>query len=158
MIRYPHTEGDGRERSRSIACANAAPINTEGTNCTMTDTILGTFHLHDEIARLTPGDSRSGRRAETLIKTDLLRVILVTMRAGAELQEHTAPGPITIQALLGRFSVSVGDDEHDLAHGDLISIQTAVPHAVRAVEDGAFLLTISWLPDDAADSAAVDLG
>jgi quercetin dioxygenase-like cupin family protein len=122
----------------------------------MTDAILGNFHLHDEIARFTPGDSRSGRRAQTLIKTDRLRVVLVTMRAGAELQEHTAPGPITIQALLGRFSVSVASEEHDLAHGHLISIQTDVPHSVRAVEDGAFLLTISWLPDDTSDSAAME--
>ena len=122
----------------------------------MADTILGKFRLHDEIARLTPGDSKSGRRADILIKTDRLRVVLVTMRAGAELQEHSAPGPITIQALLGRFSVSVNDDEHDLAHGGLISIQTDVPHSVRAVEDGAFLLTISWLPDDVADSAAME--
>lgn len=122
----------------------------------MTDTILGKFHLHDEIARFTPGESRSGRRAETLIKTDRLRVVLVTMRAGAELQEHTAPGPITIHALLGRFSITAAADHHDLAHGDLISIQTDVPHAVRAEEDGAFLLTISWHADDASDPAAVD--
>lgn len=124
----------------------------------MSENILGKFHLHNEIARLTPGESRSGRRAETLIKTDRLRVVLVTMRAGAELQEHTAPGPITVQALLGRFSVSVADDEHDLAHGNLISIQSDVPHSVRAVEDGAFLLTISWLPDDVSDPAAVEQG
>lgn len=124
----------------------------------MAESILGKFHLHDEIARLTPGESRSGRRAETLIKTDRLRVVLVTMRAGSELQEHSAPGPITIQALLGRFSVSVAGEEHDLAHGNLISIQTDVPHTVRAVEDGAFLLTISWLPDDASDSAAIEQG
>jgi len=120
------------------------------------DAILGEFRLQDEIDRLQPGDSRSGRRAETLIKTDRLRVVLVTMRAGAELQEHSAPGPITIQALEGAFEVTVGVAVRPLEAGSLISIQAGARHAVRATGDGAFLLTISWLPDDAGDAAATN--
>lgn len=120
--------------------------------------ILGEYRLRDEVARLEPGDSRSGRRAETLVKTDRLRVVLVTMREGAELQEHTAPGPITIHALEGSFDVSVEDDSRSLEAGDLISIRADVPHAVRATDDGAFLLTISWLPAAAGDAAAIESG
>lgn len=109
--------------------------------------ILGQFALARDIDRLTPREDASGRRAETLIKTDRMRVVLVTMRQGIELNEHTAPGPITIQALQGSFIVSVGETERTLAAGDLIAINTRVPHAVRAVEDGAFLLTIGWPPE-----------
>ena len=36
----------------------------------MTDTLLGTFNVDQEIERFRPGDTESGRRAETLIKTD----------------------------------------------------------------------------------------
>jgi len=121
-----------------------------------TEAILGEFRLKDEIERLQPGEGRSGRRAETLIKTDRLRVVLVTMRAGAELQEHSAPGPITIHALSGAFDVTVGEESRPLAAGELISIQTNHRHAVRATEDGAFLLTISWLPDDTSEAAAAN--
>ena len=53
---------------------------------------IGAFTLAEEIERFQPGEAGSGRRAETLIKTDRLRVVLVTMRTGASLQEHTAPG------------------------------------------------------------------
>lgn len=120
----------------------------------MAEAILGEFRLQDEIARLQPDDSRSGRRAETLVKSDRLRVVLVTMRAGAELQEHSAPGPITIHALSGTFDVDVGGGSRVLAAGDLISIDGGVRHAVRSVDDGAFLLTISWLPDDPGDALA----
>ena len=117
------------------------------------DAILGEVRLQDEIARLEPGDSRSGRRAETLVKSDRLRVVLITMRSGAELQEHSAPGPITIHSLTGSFEVEVaGNESRQLAAGDLISIQTDVRHSVRALEDGAFLLTISWLPADSGDA------
>lgn len=104
--------------------------------------VLGEFTLADEIARFPPGDQGGGRRAETLIKTEGLRVVLVTMHAGVELHEHTAPGPITIQAVRGRFAVDVAGTEHALAPGSLIGIAVGERHSVRALEDGAFMLTI----------------
>ncbi len=112
----------------------------------MTDTVIGPFVLTDEIERFVPGPGESHRRAETLVKTDRLRVVLITMRAGATLHDHTAPGPITIQALQGRIRVSVNDDVHEMASGTMIAIEANMIHAVEAVEDGAFLLTISWPP------------
>lgn len=99
--------------------------------------------LAAEIARFTP-DGPSGRRSETLLKTDDLRVVLITMRAGTELHEHSAPGTITVQPLHGRFVFSSGSETWELAPGSLISVGGGVRHAVRAIEDGAFLLTIAW--------------
>ncbi|HET7035766.1 MAG TPA: cupin domain-containing protein [Thermomicrobiaceae bacterium] len=110
----------------------------------MSETILGRFDFDSEIERFAPGEGASGRRAETLIKTDGLRVVLVTMRAGAALHEHTAPGPITIQALRGHLTVSVEgtNEEQQLQSGQLIAIAPGVRHAVRAQDAAAFLLTI----------------
>jgi quercetin dioxygenase-like cupin family protein len=108
----------------------------------MSNAILGEFRLDDEIERFHPDSGVSGRRAETLIKVDGLRVVLVTMNAGAVLHEHSAPGPITIHAVQGRFTVRVEGASHDLPTGGLISIEMNVRHAVEAVENGAFLLTI----------------
>lgn len=119
----------------------------------MTDAILGLVNLAQETERLAPGEGRSGRRAETLIKTDQLRVVLVTMREGSHLQEHTAPGPITIQALSGRFAVSIEEREQELDTDGLIVIASGIRHSVRAIEPGAFLLTIVW-PAGAGDEAA----
>ena len=99
--------------------------------------------LNAEIERFPP-DVPSGRRSETLIKTPRLRVVLITMRAGAELHEHVAPGTITVQPIRGRFAFTAGDDEREIMAGTLISVEGGVRHAVRALEDGAFLLTIGW--------------
>lgn len=110
----------------------------------VTDGVLGEFALAEEIERFPPDDGPAGRRAETVIKNDRLRVVLVTMRSGAELHEHTAPGPITIHALRGRFAVGVGGEERDLPAGSLIAVAAGARHTVRALDDGAFLLTIAW--------------
>ncbi|HEU5432782.1 MAG TPA: cupin domain-containing protein [Thermomicrobiales bacterium] len=103
--------------------------------------------LAAEIARFAPGDTVAGRRAETLIKEDRLRVVLVTMQAGKQLDEHTAPGAITIQTLSGRMIVSAGAQTWELGAGALIALDAGVRHAVRAAEAGAFLLTIAWPRD-----------
>ena len=109
----------------------------------MTPAILADVNLDEEIARFPP-DGASGRRAETLLKTPHLRLVLVTMRAGAELNEHAAPGPIVVQPLRGRFSFTVLGEARELAPGTLLSVESGVRHGVRAIEDGAFLLTIGW--------------
>jgi len=110
----------------------------------MTDAILGAYDLNEEIQRYPPGETAAGRRAETLIKDDRLRVVLVTMRAGATLHEHTAPGPITIQVLGGRFGVTVAGEGREMGSGALLALASGVRHAVTAREDGSFLLTIGW--------------
>lgn len=119
----------------------------------MAEPTLGSFDLEEEIGRFPPGDDPSGRRAETLVKSDRLRVVLVTMRRGAELREHDAPGPITIQALRGRFAVAVGSERRELPAGSVIALAADARHAVRALDDGAFLLTIAW-PGDRRSPAA----
>ena len=108
---------------------------------------VAAFDLDVEIARFPP-TVPSGRRAETLLKTPRLRVVLVTMRAGAELREHTAPGPITIQPLRGRFTLLADGGEREMTTGTLAALEAGTRHAVRATEDGAFLLTIAWPGDE----------
>jgi quercetin dioxygenase-like cupin family protein len=121
-----------------------AAIAVERRPDQMADTLLGRFTLDQEIARFPPGEDASGRRAETLVKTDRLRVVLVTLRAGSALQEHTARAPITIQALRGRLVATVAGHDYGLAPGELIALDADVPHSVRADEEGAFLLTMAW--------------
>jgi quercetin dioxygenase-like cupin family protein len=112
----------------------------------MPASVYGPAILSEEVRRFQP-DSResvSGRRSEILLKTDDLRVVLVTLRAGAELAEHSAPGTITIQGLEGDLIVEVDGSAHDLPAGSIVSLAAGTRHAVRARTDGAFLLTIAW--------------
>jgi quercetin dioxygenase-like cupin family protein len=90
--------------------------------------VLGRFDVEKEIARFPP-DGPSGRRSETLLKTPSLRVVLITMRAGTELAEHSAPGPITVQPLQGRFTLNVEGEEQEITPGTLVAVEERTPHA-----------------------------
>ena len=110
------------------------------------DNIVALYDVNAEILRFPPDPESAARhRAEILVKTDTLRVVLVTMLAGGEMHEHAAPGPITIQVLQGAIRLTVEDNAQDLRAGQLISLAGGVQHAVDGIDDGAFLLTIAHL-------------
>ena len=75
-------------------------------------------------------------------------MVLIMMRAGTELHEHAAPGPITVQPLQGRFALMVEGEEQEIAPGTVVALAERTRHAVRAIETSAFLLTIGWPPQE----------
>lgn len=108
--------------------------------------IYGIFHLPTEMDRFPPDpDTEARHRAVTLVKTDTIRVVLVTMVSGGYMHEHDAPGPVTLQVLSGTMSLSVDGGEKRLSGGDLLSVEPGVRLEVTCEDDGAFLLTIAHL-------------
>jgi hemerythrin-like domain-containing protein/quercetin dioxygenase-like cupin family protein len=86
---------------------------------------------------------REGRTARTLRKDGELRVVLVALRAGAHLREHTAPGPLTVQSLSGHAELRAAGCSYHLAPGSLLALSSRVPHELWAAEDSALLLTFT---------------
>jgi quercetin dioxygenase-like cupin family protein len=117
---------------------------------------LGHFELESAITH-NEDEYVSGRTSSILIKTSDLRVLVVNLTAGTEIREHTAPGPITIQPIRGRIQVRAGAEVADLGVGELVAIEALVPHAVTALEESSFLLTIAWTDHPAADVDARSL-
>lgn len=110
------------------------------------ENMVGLYDLNVEIERFPPDPGSAARhRAETLIKTATLRVVLVTMLAGGQMHEQSAPGPITIHVLHGGLRLSMDDVAQDLGAGQLISFASGIDYAIEGVTDGAFLLTIAHL-------------
>jgi quercetin dioxygenase-like cupin family protein len=108
--------------------------------------IYGIFNLPTEIDRFPPDPETEARhRAVTLVKTDTIRVVLVTMVSDGYMHEHDAPGPVTLQVLSGTMSLSVDGGEKRLSGGDLLSVAPGVRLEITCEDDGAFLLTIAHL-------------
>jgi quercetin dioxygenase-like cupin family protein len=102
--------------------------------------------LPTELARLRDEETwrRTGRHARTLVKDADLRVVLIALGAGMRMEEHHAPGRITVQTIVGRLALRVAGQTVDLPVGHILTLGPTIPHDVEAREESAFLLTIAW--------------
>ncbi len=99
-----------------------------------------------------------GRNTEvsstTVLKTDALRVVLMVLKAGANLHEHHADGRLLLQVLEGEIKFSTENTKAGLRAGMLASVEAFVPHAVEALSDAVLLLTIAWRPAEQAKAGS----
>lgn len=105
------------------------------------------FNLTDEVRRLREEDSwtrGSGRSSKTLAKYPDFRIVLVLMKSGSEMKEHHADARISIQTIQGKVRLQLPDGAVDLGHGELMCLESGIAHDVKALEESAFLITVSW--------------
>lgn len=87
----------------------------------------------------------SGRSAETLVKYEEFRIVLVRMKSGSYMSHHRSEGPISIHALRGKVRVHLPEDRVEVLNpGELLTLARCLEHDVEALEESAFLLTIAW--------------
>lgn len=106
---------------------------------------LQSFDLAAEVAGLREeGAFKEGRRNSiTLRKGGGMSVVLLVMRAGDRLEEHTAPGPISLAVREGRIRFSTPDGKVEAGPETLIACDAGERHAVEALEDAVCVLTIA---------------
>lgn len=96
-----------------------------------------------QVINLEPlGDKIASSKTQTLFKTDMMEAIRLVLPAGKQIAEHKAPGEITVQCLEGQISFSADGNSHTLSGGEMLYLETAVPHAVEAIKDSTVLVTI----------------
>ena len=105
---------------------------------------LQSFDLGAEVARLH-GEKEwreGGRNAITLRKGEGLSVVLLVMKKGDGLEQHAAPGPITLSVHEGRVRFSAAGDSVEAAAGTVLSCDAGVRHEVEALADSVCLLNV----------------
>ena len=105
------------------------------------------FNLSDQLRRLREEDSwtrGSGRSSTTLAKYPDFRIVLVLMKPGSEMKEHHADARISIQTIQGRVRLQLPDRALELGGGELMCLESGIAHDVKAIEESAFLITVSW--------------
>lgn len=109
------------------------------------DQPLMSFSIADEIARIRNGPQWSGSRkgSITLAKNDDVRIVLVVLSKGMVLHEHEAEGQITVSVAQGSIRFDAGGEQRTLASGGLLTLRSGIRHAVEALEDSAFVITIA---------------
>ncbi len=108
------------------------------------------FNLPDELALLHRESEWEtfGRNSKTLVKQPDLRVVLTALRRDVHIAEHTTHARICVHTLSGHVRMHAGGREFDLPLGHLLALDWAVPRDIEALEDSAFLMTLTW--DEAA--------
>ncbi len=87
---------------------------------------------------------RDGHTARTLVREPAIRIVLVVMKAGAQIAEHRAQEITSIQALTGAVRLALSDRSLDLAAGHVLVVAPDLRHRVEAIADSALLLTLAW--------------
>jgi uncharacterized protein (DUF2249 family)/quercetin dioxygenase-like cupin family protein len=68
------------------------------------------------------------------------RMVLLSMRAGQFIPEHSSKGMVTVHAILGHITLFAGSFPNELYAGEVVCIESGVPHRVEAIEDSALLV------------------
>ena len=106
---------------------------------------LQSFDLGTEVARLREEKTwQEGRRnATTLRKGEGLNVVLLVMKEGDRLDEHSAPGPITLSVHEGRIRFLAGDEDVEAEAGTVLACDAGVRHSVEALGEAVCLLNVA---------------
>lgn len=88
-----------------------------------------------------------------LMEDPVMRVVLVSLRAGQSLPEHAANGLVTVYSVGGRVHFYEGAECSDMVPGTLIRLEPGLPHRVEAKEDSRLLVTMIKPSDTSAWNA-----
>jgi len=113
----------------------------------LADAVIRT-NIEQEIQKLknAPAWQQAAERSsETLVKYEDFRIVLVAMKAESRMSHHHADGPISVQGIQGRIRLHLPEGQGvELGPGDILALERGLKHDVEALEESAFLLTISW--------------
>jgi quercetin dioxygenase-like cupin family protein len=117
----------------------------EGMTARLTTPLL-TFDLAAEIKQLHGEEHwlKDGRISKTLVKHSDFRIVLMLMKAGTLMQEHKADARLSIHVLSGLLLIKLDAQTVELPAGNLLALEKGLSHDVNALEESAFLLSISW--------------
>ena len=103
-----------------------------------------TVSLADEIHRIRASDKwmNGDRHVESLVKGEGINVALVMLKKGARLDEHRTKAPFAVHVIEGQIALLAQGLRHELAPGLVFALEREIPHAVEAISDAAFVLTI----------------
>jgi quercetin dioxygenase-like cupin family protein len=106
---------------------------------------LQRFDLRAEIDRLREERAwqRGQRNSITLRKGEGMNVVLLIMKAGDMLEEHAAPGPISLSVREGRIRFMAAEEVAEAGADTLLTCDAGIRHTVEALSDAVCLLTIA---------------
>lgn len=103
------------------------------------------FDLPVMLKRIKAEDTwrSSDRNAMTLMKSRGQRIVLIAMHGSTEIPMHRTDGQLSLQVIEGTLRVHTDAQVVTLKTGELLALHAEIPHAIEAIHESAFLLTLS---------------
>jgi quercetin dioxygenase-like cupin family protein len=76
-------------------------------------------------------------------ETAFSKEIRICMAKDNVMQEHTAPGAITILLINGKVQIASLQESVELTTGDMVYFDAKIPHSLKAFEDSIIRPTLS---------------
>ena len=70
-------------------------------------------------------------------------MVLLVLKAGERLEEHSAPGPISLSVREGRVRFAAGDEVVEGGAEMVLGCDAGVRHTVEALDDAICLISIA---------------
>jgi quercetin dioxygenase-like cupin family protein len=86
---------------------------------------------------------QTGAKSKTLIEDENCRYTLMALAAGMHFPEHANPRNATVNVIEGQGVLTLEGEEIVLGSGIFVFIPATAPHAIKAITNLAFLLTLS---------------
>ena len=98
-----------------------------------------------EIISFLEHTSFSSQKAQIqkMYETPFSKEIRICMAKGNVMQEHTAPGVITIFLISGKIQIDSLQESVELNSGDMVYFDAKVPHSLEVFEESVIRLTLS---------------
>lgn len=71
------------------------------------------------------------------------RMVLLSMRAGQSIPEHTTQGIVTVYAICGHITFYAATSPCEMHVGEVISIESGLAHRLEAHDDSAILVLVT---------------
>ena len=84
--------------------------------------------------------------SKTLAQNEAVSITLFAFSQGEEISTHDSTGDAMVHVLEGTGKFIVGGKEHICKAGDVLIMPAKIPHAVYAVEDFKWILTVVFPP------------
>lgn len=99
---------------------------------------------HDKVLTLTDEISvQQGQIiSKTLAQNEAVSVTLFAFSKGEEISTHESTGDAMVHVLEGVGKFTVGGTDHICKAGEVLIMPAKIPHAVYAVEDFKWILTV----------------
>ena len=84
-----------------------------------------------------------GQNSKTLLKLPDLRLVLIALKSGHQIQRHQTDLRLNLTVFAGHVQLTVDGETIDLPEGRVMVLDPTIPHDVTAQEDSVVLLSLS---------------